>query len=298
MSDGLTISGPGFALLAAVAYGFAGVAIARARPSARGDNGVFLSVLVTAVLTGGLWFWAGIVSVRALVEPGNAGPVALFALAGLFSTVLGRSTMYRATGTIGPVAASLLRRLTPVIALPMAFFLLAEWPDTPTLLGAGLVTVGVLAWLGWPVRSAWPKAGLWLGLGSAAFYAAAYTLRRMGLEALPDALLGTFIGALVGCLWFPLVALARPERREALRRLMLDRGRWHWLAALALSLGQTCQFVALKHAPVVVVAALGTLEVLFAAAFGALLIGRQQTALLRLALSLALTVLGTALMLG
>ena len=39
------MTGEAFAVLAALAYGVAGVAIVQGRPMARGDNGVFLSVL-------------------------------------------------------------------------------------------------------------------------------------------------------------------------------------------------------------------------------------------------------------
>ena len=110
------MGGEGFALLAALGYGLAGVSIVKGKASARGDNGVFLSVVLTAAVSGLLWLGWGQVTVAVLATSAAVEPVAVFIAAGLFSMVLGRTTMYRATEQIGPVAASLLRRLTPVFA--------------------------------------------------------------------------------------------------------------------------------------------------------------------------------------
>lgn len=148
MFDQIALGGIGFAVLAAAAYGFAGVAIAQGKPVARGDNGVYLSALVTALGTGLLWMGFGRVQLARLLDPGSVGTVAIFAAAGVFSTVLGRATLYRATERIGAVRASLLRRLTPVFTLPLALLLLAEVPGPRALVGAAIdrsISTGVLA---------------------------------------------------------------------------------------------------------------------------------------------------------
>lgn len=287
-----------YALLAAIAYGIGGVTITKGKDTARGDNGVFLSVVVTAVLTCVLWLGWGQVPLSALRDPQSAKPLALFGLAGLFSTVLGRVTMYRATELLGAIPASLLRRLAPVFALPLAFLLLAELPDALALLGAGLVLLGVGLYLwhpaAFPVEAA--RTGLLLGVGSAAFYAAAYALRALGLTLLPDAALGTFVGALLGCLWFLGAAILRGQSKPRLQRLLADRGPWHWLTAIALSAGQTLQFFALKTAPVVSVATIGALEVFFAALLMAALSGSRHIQMGRLVGAGLLAAIGTALL--
>jgi len=292
------VTGESLALLAAVAYGLAGVTIVKGKATARGDNGVFLSVVATAVLTGALWLGWGTVSAADLRSGDSLAPVTIFILAGLFSTVLGRMTMYRATERIGPVAASLLRRLTPVFALPIAFVLLSEIPDAATVAGGVLVVLAALFYLWSPGGDpgAARGAGLLLGVGSAGFYAAAYALRSLGLDTLPDAALGTFIGALAGCLWFLVAAGLFRDRAARLRRLVLDRGRWHWLTALALSAGQTLQFFALKSASVVAVATLGTLEVFFSALLIAVVAGARPILPVRLLAAGGLAAAGTALL--
>lgn len=292
------MSGEGFALLAALSYGLAGVTIAKGKLTARGDNGVFLSIIVTACASGVLWLGWGQVPASALTAPNALEPIAVFIVAGLFSMVLGRTTMYRATEQIGPVAASLLRRLTPVLALPIGIVFLAEVPGGRTLLGAGLVIVAVLIYIGRPASYSGGAISLgWiLGIGSAAFYAASYTLRSYGLDHLPDPAFGTFIGALAGMIWLLASALIGPKRLARMRRLFLDRGPWHWLTAVALSAGQIFQFFALKSATVVVVATLGSLEVFFTALLGAILIGQTQARDGRVWLSAGVAAGGTALL--
>ncbi|QYX56537.1 DMT family transporter [Roseovarius sp. SCSIO 43702] len=294
------MTGEGFALLAALSYGLAGVTIVRGKASARGDNGVFLSVVLTAAVSGALWLGWGQVRLAAVASLDAVEPIAVFLAAGLFSMVLGRTTMYRATEQIGPVAASLLRRLTPVIALPIGVVFLAEFPAAQTYFGAGLVIAGVMLHIGRPARTPGDGPGLgWLlGVGSAAFYAVSYVLRSHGLDQLPDAAFGTFIGALAGLAWMMGAALTRAGGPARLRRLLTDRGPWHWLTAAALSAGQIFQFFALKSAPVVVVATLGSLEVFFTALLGVVLIGAGAVTARRIWLPALLAVAGTVLLMS
>lgn len=293
------ISGELFALLAALAYGLAGVAINRGKASARGDNGVFLSVLVTATLTGAMWLIWGEVSVRSVLNPDKRWPLAVFALAGLMSTVFGRQLMFRATEQTGPVMASLLRRLTPVFGLPLAYVMLSQLPDGVTLAGAGLVMAAVVFYLppGALMGGGAHRIGVVFGIGSALAYALAYTLRSHALVSLPDAALGTCVGALAGVAWFVMLAALRRDPARRFAFLIVDRGPWHVLAALTLSAGQFLQFLALKSASVVSVATLGTLEVFFSAVFLSALTGKLPDNLVRLCLAGGVALIGSALML-
>lgn len=291
------MTGEALALLSALFYGLAGVTVVRARPLARGDNGVFLSVLVTTALTLLLWLGWGAVPLAEALAPRRWPALALFALAGLFSTVLGRITLYRATERIGAVRASLLRRLIPVFALPVAAVLLHERPDASALLGGALVLVAVFLYLNPAGRRAGraDRIGDLLGIASAASYALAYGLRRLGLGDLPDPAFGTFAGAAAGAVWMLGAASLGRSPRSAIARLTCDRSRWHWITALALSLGQTLQFFALKAASVASVAVLGSLELFFSAVLVGLVFRTERIPVTRLLLTGSLAVMGTAL---
>lgn len=292
------MTGEVYALLAAAAYGIGGVTIVRSKAVARGDNGVFLSILTTAALTWALWYGWGEVPARILKAPESQQALVVFVLAGMFSTVLGRVTMYRATERIGAVRASLLRRLTPVIALLCAFVLLAEVPDTKTIIGGAIILAGVRCYWQRPRRRTGPgfDPGLLLGIGSASFYALAYTLRSLGLDTLPDAALGTFIGAVAGGLCLLVATVVRRGPGAGIGHLLRDHGRWHWATALALSVGQILQFFALKSAPVSIVAVLGTLEVFFSAALVMVFANSEPIARKRLAIAATTAAAGTTIL--
>lgn len=289
--------GETLAVLAALAYGLAGVSIVQSKATAHGDNGVFLSVVVTALLSLGLWIGWGATAVASLVSKEGASSIGVFILAGLFSNVVGRQTMYRATEQIGAVRAGMLRRMTPLFALPCAYVLLGEQPGQLTYLGGGLVLGGILIYMRLPAGAgSVPMAGLIVGVLSALAYALAYTFRSFGMELTPDAALGTCIGAVVGAVWLLVVAMMRKGVRGGWHFITIDRGTGHWCSALALSAGQILQFFALKSATVVSVAVLGTLEVLFTALIVLLFVRGEVIALPRLIIASLCAMMGTGLL--
>jgi len=292
------MTGETLAVLAALAYGLAGVSIVQSKVTARGDNGVFLSVLCTVVLSWALWLGWGSVGIAGLLTSDGQKGVVVFALAGLLANVVGRQSMYRATERIGAVRAGLLRRLTPLFALPFAVLFLGEWPGVLTLAGGGLVLAGVLIYMRPSEGTATPvaTAGLLLGVLSPLAYALAYTLRGLGLDLAPDAALGTCLGALVGGIFILASTVLRRGPRRGLSFLFADRGAGHWLTASALSAGQLLQFFALKSAPVVSVAMLGTLEVVFSALIVLVVTRGETVAVKRLVPAFLLAIAGTALL--
>ncbi|MDR7126731.1 DMT family transporter [Pseudotabrizicola sp. 4114] len=266
------MTGEFLAVLSAMAYGVAGVAITRGKAEAKGDNGVFLSVIVVFFLTLGLWGIWGKVSLHQLADRDSWRGLGLFALAGFCATVVGRITMYRSIERIGAIKAGLLRRLIPVFAVPCGLVLLGEWPDLKVLMGGAIIMLGVLCYQVLSQRDARNPslAGDLIGIASALSYALAYSFRRMGLVDIPDPLLGTLLGAMVGLIWFSALAVISARPAHAFHHLLCDRGIWHWTTALSLGIGQTLQFFSLSLAPVSTVALLGALDLFFSAALVAL----------------------------
>ncbi|MFY0660494.1 MAG: EamA family transporter [Shimia sp.] len=288
--------GEALALLAAAAYGVAGMSIIQAKPQARGDNGVFLSIVVTAVCSWGLWLFTADASRDVLVSGAGGMALLIFACAGLCANVLGRQTMYRVTEDAGAVNAGLLRRLVPVFALPCAFVVLGQTPGPQVLVGGAFVLAGVLFYL---TPNKTPLGG-WVVLGalSAFAYAMAYTLRGLGLLYLPDAALGTAIGASVAAVWVASGTVLRQGRLSGWHHITVDRTAAHWITAFALSAGQILQFFALKHTTVAAVAVLGAMDVLFAAVLMRWRPTQENVALARLLLAMVLAMIGTALLLA
>ena len=206
--------------------------------------------------------------------------------------------MYRATEKIGAVRAGLLRRLIPVFALPCAYMLLSQIPTWRTVLGGAIVIAGVVFYMrpSLNLSRRLPSIGVVLGLLSAAAYALAYCLRAAGLRTVPDAALGTLVGASIAVVWFMYATMAKHGVRQGFWHLTSDRTPAHWRTAIALSAGQLLQFFALKFTSVATVAILGSLEVLFSATLVLLVSRCEALEIKKLLLASAFAALGTALL--
>lgn len=261
------MTGELIALDSAALYALSGVAIARCAagdPERRGDNGAFLSILLTAGFSLALWLaWGGAGALPAMPGASIRAAIGLFVAAGVLSTVLGRLAMFRAIASGGAIRASMLRRLTPVFAALAALPLLAETPLPRDCLGMALVLAATAA-AGWSGRArtrGQPGWAVW-GIASAAFYGLAYVLRKMALLHLPAPAFGALIGAATGLVWYPLAASFSPVARRSLRHALQPPGPWQMAAAVSMALAQIGQFLALALIDVARVAIIGATETL------------------------------------
>ena len=181
--------------------------------------------------------------------------------------------------------------------MPFAFLILGTVPGLRETIGGAIVLVAVLLFFGPADRlPSGALSGYFWAVGSAAFCAMAYCLRSLGMESAPDPAFGTFFGAMAGLVWLIARACVRSGFRNSVMRSLAQNGLWQWGAALSLSIGQMLQFFALSSASVPVVAVLGTLEVIFAAALAAIWSGDRTQRNARVVLCVGLVLIGTALL--
>ena len=270
-----------YALLSAASFGVAGAAVAKGAPAAKGDNGVFLSVILTLMLSVSLWIFLGldldaIDGVQAFLNG-----LLFFAAAGILATVFGRLTNYRSIALSGAIRSSLFRRLIPIFSTILAFTVLGERYSPLVLTGMILILASV-AIVVLARRSSSKgnielftpnqvRLGLLFGAVSAFCYALAYIARKLAMVHLPDAALGAFIGALTGVVWYVFASPFSMRYRQSLTNVFTDAGKWQWLAATGMSFGQVLLFFALISAPVAVVAIIGSLEMFVGAYLAAFL---------------------------
>ncbi|MDW3204388.1 MAG: DMT family transporter [Alphaproteobacteria bacterium] len=263
--------GEAFALLSAAFFGLAGAAIAKGAPQARGDNGAFLSIVLTLLFAAIVWLAGG--SVEGLPVHGDAliSGVAFFVASGVLATVLGRLTNFKSIALAGAIRAGLLRRLIPVFSTILAVVILGERYGLIPAVGMGLILVSVALTL----REKAPadfggfaqltqgriRTGAMLGALCALFYALAYVARKLAMEHVPDAAFGAMVGAATGVVWYVGAAPFSRGFRNSLFRVLSDTGTWQWIAAISMSLGQLLLFFALKYTAVAVVAIIGTTEI-------------------------------------
>lgn len=265
-----------FAILAAFCYAFGSVAAAKnAREKGGRGNAVLLSIVLTAGFSGGLWLIMG--PMLPLIDTGFWTGVAIFVLAGVLATVLGRIFFFRSIELAGAIETGLIRRLIPVFATALAILFLDESLTGPNALAFVLVFAAVALVVLTnrreiatndveTLRAAGGRnTGQVLALMSAASYGGSHVARKFAMRWLPDPLIGAFIGAAAAFAWFALAGLFSAAYRRHLTELFRRPTGWQLIAAASISLGQTAQFVALSFTTVTAVAIIGTIEMFLAA---------------------------------
>lgn len=292
------------AIASAFLYALGSVAINKNTENGGTDNGAYLSIVLTAVLSGLLWLLMG----NPLPSPGPAlwSGMAYFILAGLLANLFGRMMMFRAVEHVGAIEAGVLRRMIPVFAVIQALLFLGEKVTGPVATGFVLVFSSVVVIFGnsrrrgdLPAGAATApqdlRKGRVLGLVSSASYGGAYVTRKIALLSLPDPLWGTFVGALAGAVSLSLAFSISSRRKVLHSRLFCRMEVWQLVAAVAISFGQILQFFALMHTTVTAVAIIGTIEMFISAWLSVVLLKSARRPGRGFVLASLLAVAGTVL---
>jgi len=140
----------------------------------------------------------------------NGYGVLLFALAGVFTTYIGRIFIYESIAHMGPAKASAFQVSSPLFTFLIALVLLGERLDAPALVGMVLTVAGLLLVSLRGARAAptsqssasqlpgWLRSGWTLGLASSAAYAVGNVMRGAGIREWNEPVAGALVGAVVG----------------------------------------------------------------------------------------------------
>lgn len=282
-----------FALLASVCWGIYNLLVRRGREKMDPGAGYLLTLIINVLANA---------SFTLLPLPG--GPpqggsdraIAFFALAGLTTTLLGRTLYFESIFRVGPSRASAWKNASPLYTLIMASVLLGERPSGRVTAGilvtlAGMFALareqmsseraGALAAAGGGGRfqvgaSSRAGTGLWLGIASGLAFASGIMLRKAGLNLWPDPALGNAVGAAAAFLgWLPFSAW-RGETRS-LRRTPARAMASFLLAGGASSAAQLLMFLSLRTTPSAVTHAVSSLEPVFTLMLSPLLLGARES---------------------
>jgi drug/metabolite transporter (DMT)-like permease len=265
------------ALLTALCFAIANVTVTRGAAKGAADNGVFLSLLLTAAISAVCWLVSGARS--GFVETTAKGWLWL-AAAGVFTSFIGRVFLFSSIQQLGAMRASALKRLNPLFAVILGVIVLHDAISGTMAAGMALIALSfvILARDAFQ-RDPAPRGGAFrrlMNLGylyapvSALGYAIGYLFRKMGLNETPDPFFGAMIGSLVGAGVYVLVALFHTGYRAAIRSTFTTFNKWLFLAGVMSSFGQITYFVALNHSTISRVALIASLEIfitMFLAAF-------------------------------
>jgi len=262
------------ALLSACCFASSNVSITRGIKTSGGENGAFLSILLTVALGGGIWLIQCAVRGWPDIQPTS---LLWFGGAGILTIFIGRVFSFASIQHLGAVRASAIKRLTPLFSVMFGVGFLGDTLDGPMIIGT-LLIVGSFAVL---IRQSLadrahvdshaelPKRSLSERLGGVAFmygpvssmaYAVGYVARKQGLTLMPDAAFGTMFGAAVGALVFVAMAPFAAGYRAAVKQTFTVFNPWLMLAGSLNSAGQVLYFLALSYSTISRVAMITSIE--------------------------------------
>lgn len=176
----------------------------------------------------------------------------LFALFGLLHPWLSRYMAYEANRRVGATISATFEANSPLLTALLAVLFLGE-VLTP-LLGTGtLLTVAGICWIYWnrEVAASIMRAAAVLALGAMILRALLVVISKVGLEMMPNPIMGafaTYTVSLVCALGYHLVRT--PRTRIPLNSI---GGRWFLLTGVLTATGTGCLFSALLLGEVIVV---------------------------------------------
>lgn len=291
-------------------FSVANVTIVRGFDGQSHSQGAFLSIVVTTVLSALLWLvigrWHGFTAV-------NSTAVTWFALAGASTMLVGRVFLYASIQNLGAVRGSAIKRLNPVFSVLLGVWLLNEPIGGAVAAGMLLIFASFGVLIRHSLRTASDEhpapeqrnsfrslltLGYFYGPVSALAYASGYVMRKQGLETMPDAVFGTFVGAVTGAAGFLIIALFNDRYRYDVQQTFSVFNPWLLLAGFASTFGQICYFVALKYSSVSKIALIASMEV-FVTMFFSYLVFRGNIVITRdVIIAGAMGVAGTVLLIA
>lgn len=202
----------------------------------------------------------------------SAWAVVAFALAGIFSTYLGRWLVFKSIELNGPSGASALQSTSPLLTAVFAWVFLGEVIGWVGMLGITMAIVGLVsmsfglqrrAATQPPVAAALASASsgrsmVWaslvVGVGSSVAYSGSHIFRGSAVRIWNEPLLGATIGA--GAALLALLWASRTKWPEYKREILANRkGAWQFAGIGVLQfLAQTLVIASMKYIPVSVAA--------------------------------------------
>jgi DME family drug/metabolite transporter len=217
-----------------------------------------------------------------------------FLVSGCLQPLFARALYYEALTRMGVSRAGPLRGAEPLFAAAIAVAVLHEQPSVPVYVGT-LLIVGSI----WAISSGQSGKGNWgfvdslFPLGAALVSAISQTLRKQGLNILPNPFVAAATVTSVTLILFVLFLLAT-KRAEKLR---MDRESFLFflVAAVVAIIAQVSNFIAVGGADLSVIIPLLNTTPLFTVLFSSLFLRRMETITPRILLGAMLMVAGVVI---
>ena len=236
-----------------------------------------------------------------LVPLNSVNPIGIvfFALAGLFVPGFARLTYFKGVEMLGASINASIFAAYPLFSSLFAVFMLGERPSLGIWVGMICIICGIVLIErnahGTSVKSASStRMELVLPVSSALLVGFGFVLRKMGLSAYNEPILGGAISYLFSlCFYIFLSALSTAMRRSmAVSRQGL---RLFWKAGLILCVGTLCYYYALRYGDVSLITPLTNTEPFFVFVFAYILLRELERITYKLVVGALIIVTGVSL---
>jgi uncharacterized membrane protein len=217
-----------------------------------------------------------------------------FLLSGCLQPLFARALYYQALTRIGVSRAGPLRGAEPLFATAIAVTILHEQPTAPVYIGTVLIVGSVWAISsGHSGKADWRLVDIFLPLGAALVSAISQSLRKQGLNILPNPFAAAVTVTSVTLTLFVLFLVTTKRTTEL--RIGRKSFLFFFCAALIALFAQISNFVALSRAEVSVIIPLLNTTPLFAVLFSTLFLRSMETITPRILLGATLMVAGVVI---
>lgn len=309
----MAVLGDGIALCSAAAFGAANTVMRQAQNKRPKQSGMITTTLVNTVI--------GTVLVAGVFFSGNMAPgtwlgLGIFIVAGLFTTLLGRTFLLACIRVAGPSRAVAYKALYPVVTVAIAVSWLNERLGWLTVLGAAFV-IGGLIFLSTERKAPAPSGAgevaaareavplavrlqhpVVLGVACAISFGVGQALRKVAILQWNAPILGALIGS---ALAFAAVSsgeilTADPEETGGVRlRELRPPLAMFVFAGVLMSIGQITTYYAYQQSSATTASVLLSTDPVFTVLSSYFLLRGGERLSLRVLVAIAITMCGTAL---
>lgn len=287
-----------FALISALSFSFNNVFIRKGMEKSKSDNGHLITVFVNVIFLGlvALCYRIFITNV-----PISLYGIILFALAGVFTTFLGRFALFASFREIGPSRGVAIKNSAPLFTILFAIIFLNEVIQFLPLIGILIVLLG-LAIQGYFLLRQNPlqnsqldtklKKGYFLALFSALVFGIGQAIRKPGIDELPDPFLGAFVSSLAAVIIILFWDWRKGLLRKTIKTQISTFNFYYLLSGLTSSLAMTSFFTAIIFIQVSIVSAIAAIEPLITIILSRFILRKEEDIALHTVFSAIFVFLG------
>jgi drug/metabolite transporter (DMT)-like permease len=319
------------AFLSAVGFALTNVLIRKGGRPGDADNGTLITTITNVVVLSMIMAVLSFVRGSPLSTWNTTGFL-WFAVAGFFTTFLGRNTLFSSIRRIGSSRAAAIKNTAPVFTVVIAVSFLGEHPSTLATIGIGFASLGLFLLVHEAFQdrqstrdhkndrepteevfgpegltqgslvehrpTAVPSTvmiGILLAVFAAIFFGSGQAVRKVGIEYMPDAVFGAMIASWAALISY-LATLAAQGRLGAVFRTSFEYfNPYFWLAGIASTVGQLSFFAAVMFAPVSHVSVIAACETLLTIFFAVILLRRSESVTRRVVIAATAVFAGAVL---